>query len=209
MLLILFGVVGIGRRAESLAPSDVYAAYKDYRAATGVNPFVASLAEAGSSFKTVNVACAFIPNAEPYWYGRSLLDSTLMIIPSPVAGLRHVVAPSGWVTMRALGDAGAERAGWGSSIAMEAYMNFGLWGGAAFMMFLGYMMRRIYDTTLRRPGFLRVCLMLITLTGLALWCRNYSHHFIRPVCWTMLVAWLIWSVLGGRARPGYAATRRY
>lgn len=207
-VLILFGVIGIGRRAESLAPQDVYRAYRDYRADTGVNPFVASLAESGASFKTVNVACAFIPNAEPYWYGRSLFDSALMIIPSPIPGLRKPVAPSVWVTLTATGEVGGRQAGWGSSIAMEAYMNFGLLGGTAFMMVVGYMMRRVYDTTLRRPGFLRVCLMLATVTALALWCRNHAHHFIRPVAWTMIVAWLMWSVVGHRMQPQYVAAGR-
>jgi hypothetical protein len=202
--LILFGVVGIGRSAKSLAPADIYTAYKEYRADTGVNPFVASLAESGSSFKTVNVVCAFIPNTEPFWYGKSLLDSALMIIPSPAVGLRTHITPSAWVTGRATGKIGGERAGWGSSIAMEGYLNFGMIGGVVFMMVIGFMMRRIYDTTLRRPSFLRVCLMLIAITGLALWCRNYSHHFFRPVVWTMAVAWLTWSFFGGRAQAVHA-----
>ncbi len=209
-MLIMFGVIGIGRRAESLAPSDIFKAYREYRADTGVNPFVASLAETGASYKTVNVVCAYIPSAEPYWYGRSLLDSALQIIPSPVAGLRTSESPSAWVTMRATGRVGREQAGWGSSIAMEAYMNFGMIGGVFFMMIIGFVIRRIYDTTLRRPSFLRVCLMLAAVTSLAFWCRNYSHHFFRPVAWTMVVAWLAWSIAGGRAQVaviGNAARR--
>lgn len=198
-LVVLFGVIGIGRRAESLSPSEVLRAYREYRQETGINPFVASLAETGASVRTVNVTCAYIPTTEPYWLGKSIWNAALMIIPSPIKGLREELAPSAWVTLKATGRVGGETAGWGSSIAMEAYMNFGLYGGALFMMTIGFMMRRIYDTTLRRPTFLRIVLMLITVTSLALWCRNYSHHFFRPVAWTMIAAWLLWSPFGRRA----------
>jgi len=94
-------------------------------------------------------------------------------------------------------------------MAMEAYLNFGMAGGAAFMAAMGYLYRRVYDTMLRRPTFLRICLLLITVTCLGLWCRNYSHGFLRPVGWTMIAAWLLWTGCGGAgARVQQAAVRR-
>ncbi len=204
-LLISFGVIGIGRKAETLSPAGIYRAYQEYREDVGVDPFVASLAESGASLKTVNVACAHIPETEPYWKGRSFFDAILMIIPNPVPGLRSLIAPSTWATLVATGRAGGERSGWGASIAMEAYMNFGLFGGGVMMAALGFLVRRIYDTTLRNPTFLRVCLLLVVITSLAMWCRNHSQHFIRPVAWTFLAAWLTQSVFGG-ARESVAQT---
>jgi hypothetical protein len=92
---------------------------------------------------------------------------------------------------------------------MEAYLNFGLLGGSVFMAFLGYIIRRTYDSTLRQPTFLRVCLILIVVTSLALWCRNYSHHFLRPVCWTMVIAWLLWSFFGAAQATSQFVGRRF
>ncbi len=195
----LFGLIGVGRKAQSLSPSAMIRAYREYRQDEGVGPLVAALAQSGGSFKTVDVACTYIPSHEGYWRGDSLLSSTLMVIPNPVVAFRQQITPSAWATFRATGEVGGERAGWGSSIAMESYMNFGIVGGAAFMAVVGYMMRRIYDTVLRRPTFLRVCLLMICLSGLSMWVRNYSHHFFRPVAWTMMVAWVFWTLSGGPA----------
>ena len=71
----------------------------------------------------------------------------------------------------------------------------------AFLAVVGFMMRWIYDTVLRRPTFLSICVLLISVTGLALWCRNSSHQFLRPVVWTAGMAWVLGSVLGGGSEP--------
>lgn len=204
--IVLFGVIGIGRKAGSISPSVMIRAYQDYRQDVGVSPWVASLAEAGASFKTVNVACTYIPSQEPYWMGRSVLDSLMMVIPSPVVGMRQHIAPATWATFRATGEAGLEVTGWGSSIAMEGYMNFGIIGGAIFVAAVGFMMRRIYDGFLRRPTFLRMYLMLISIGCLSMWIRNYSHHFIRPVVWQMILVWVFWLLCGGYGRSQTRST---
>lgn len=210
--LLLFGVIGISRQAESLSPAELYRAYQDYRQETGVNPFIASLAESGASFRTVVVTCAFIPETESYWFGRSLLNSLSMIVPAPIPGLRTELSPSAWVTLRATGRLGGETAGWGSSIAMEAYMNFGLLIGPMFIAALAFVIRRWYDSMLRAPSFLRVVLVLTAVTCIAMWCRNYSHHFFRPLAWTMVAAWLLWSPFARRSAPdgvpGYGSAPR-
>ncbi len=195
--LIAFGVIGIGRSIESMSVAGIYRAYSEFRASTGVNPFVIALAESGGSISTVNVACTYIPDTEPFWYGRSLLDSFLNVIPNPIPGLRNNVAPSQWVTYRATGRIGGAQSGWGSSIGMEVYMNFGLLGGMIFMMGLGFWIRRTYNALLRQPTFLRVCLILVAYSALVMWCRNYSHHFMRPIAWTMASAWILKSMWGG------------
>ncbi len=196
-VLVFVGLLRIGRNAKSLSPVDVYEAYNNYRQDTGVDPFVATLHETGGTLSTVNVTCSFVPSHEPFWYGRSLVQSAINIIPSPMAGLRVFVAPSGWVTYRATGRVGGEQAGFGSSIAMEAYLNFGIVGGAALLAAIGVVMRRIYDKALAAPTFLRVCLLLVAVTGLAMWTRNYSHHFLRPVAWTVFVAWVVHALFAG------------
>lgn len=198
LAILAFGFIGIARGASSLAPGDLIRAYTDFRDETGVNPFVAALAETGSSVKTVNVACTYMPSTESHWYGKSLRDAAFKIIPMPVAGLRtdlHV--PGGWVTRAATGKSGYETAGWGSSIATEGYLNFGLLGAGFFLMAVGFTYRRIYDALLRRPTYLKACLMMSALAALAFWCRNESQFFFRPVLWTLLLAWLMWSVCGG------------
>jgi hypothetical protein len=201
--MVLFAVIGVGRSAESLSPVDFYEAYTDYQQKYGVHPLVMTLATTGTSIKTVNVACEFVPDREPYWYGLSVWDSVTMIVPSPFMGLRDRIVPSLWVTYMATGRVGGRQSGWGSSMAMEAYINFGLIGGACFTALIGFMMRRIYDSTLRRPTFVRICILLMSISGMALWCRNYSHHFIRPVVWLSILAWFVWSLTGAaRDAPG-------
>lgn len=197
-MVFLFGVIGIGRTAQSLSPSAFYAAYKDYRASTGVNPFVHTLAKTGASLSTVNVACAYVPAHESYWLGSSLARAAWTIVPMPVAGLRgNWLSPSQWVTYRATGRlAGEQRKGWGASIAMEAYVNFGLIGCGVFLAVVGFLLRRIYDRLLRQPTFLWICFYLILMSSMAMWCRNHSAHLFRPVAWTMVIAWAIQMIFG-------------
>ncbi len=191
ILIVSFSaVVGLARQSVFGSVVQMYKEYKATEQAATYNPVVYSLIEFGTSIKTVVIAMDLVPERYEYWKGKSYLDSMTLLVPNIIPGLiRTSQGIGGWLTERAFGSLW-ETHGRGGSIAMEAYLNFGFFGGIVLFGFLGYVLRCIYERFLVHPTFLRAVFLFGVMAGYALWMRNSFSTFVRPAFWTILTAYI-------------------
>jgi oligosaccharide repeat unit polymerase len=204
MVLIVFSGMAIVGLARQSAFGSITAMYREYKAteqAAAYNPVVYSLIEFGTSIKTVVIAMDLVPASYDYWKGKSFVDAMMILVPNIIPGLiRTSQGIVGWLTERAFGQLWATH-GRGGSIAMEVYLNFGLYGGVLFFGVLGFVLRCIYERFLMRPNFLRIVFLLGVMAGYALWMRNSSSTFVRPAFWTILVAYIVVLMTRSKTMP--------
>jgi oligosaccharide repeat unit polymerase len=189
-LFFVMGVIGIARKVVTLNVFQMAQAYKQ-REYTEHGTIVNSFIEFGVSIKTVVIAMDLVPERHPYWYGKSYLDSLELIVPNVIPGrVRTSQSVGAWLTETAFGSL-YETWGRGGSIAMEAYMNFGVLGGIFSFLLLGGGYRVLYELFLTRPCFLTTTVLLAAMSGLIIWTRNTSSMYTRTVVWAVITAWII------------------
>lgn len=195
--ILIFGVLGLGRRTASANPADlVDEAFAE--GAVGVVLFSA-LSEMGGSMRTVALTMNLVPDPYPYWYGESLWDSVVSVLPNLGASARlRYLGPDSFITHETYGY-GKHVAGVGFSIAAEGYINFG-WAGPALLLLIGIGARYIHDSVVIRPTLMRMVLLITMSSCLVMWIRNWSMIMVRPMVWTLLLVWLLQGLLGSRRR---------
>ncbi len=155
------------------------------------DPFV----ETGSSVSTINLTMELVPLRQPYWRGRSYLQTVIHIVPylQGTLGSGLGLGPAQWLTWTTKGP---DAAGTGFSIAGEGYLNFGLVGVLFQMVFMGFVLRRIYAwfISTMSPG---ACLVFFVSFGIfAMSVRNHVSLVITPLFQVIVFAWLLKKLCG-------------
>jgi len=195
MLLVLFvmAVIGVARTFVVLDVKEMYKVYQESESRHETNAITRSFTEFGASIKTIVIAMGIIPSESDYWKGKSYLYSTQYVIPNIIPGSTRIagrnISPDIWLTETVFGDMNYTH-GRGGSIAMEAYINFGVTGSITFFM-LGWMYRKLYEKVLAQLNLFNVVFFLGAISALVYWIRNTSIMFTRTFIWSFLVAYFL------------------
>lgn len=188
LLAVISNLLAITRVDSIYNPIDMAMTYIE-SSDIDKNPLIKVLIEFGSSIKTVNIAMGFIPEHFDFWYGKSLYDSFMISLPS-IFSTRSVEDSIGsWITITAFGPL-SYNYGRGGSIAMESYMNFGVYGSAIFFSILGYVISRFFRGFYLSSSVTRGVLFLSSLPAISMWMRNTSSVSFRIVIWSVIFTYL-------------------
>ena len=131
-----------------------------YQRERGVLTWLAPFAEAGSSFKTLNITAQDVPTSEPYWKGDSWTSALYHTIPFLQGFMaRHGMvkwAPSQWITITYYGPRAAGKA---FTVTAEGYLNFGYVGVIIELMFMGLFIRWLTIKFSRNPSAMWALIM--------------------------------------------------
>lgn len=201
-LMFIMAVIGITRTAAVGDIKKIKEEYVYVQEASAHNTITRTLLEFGASIKTVVIAMEVVPKNHSYWYGTSYLESALVVIPNLIPGEQRVSKGLGvWLTETAFGS--LERThGRGGSIVMEAYMNFG-YAGIIIFLFLGMLIRNLYEKVLNQTTFLRLAMFIIIMSSTAFWIRNTFTSFIRPPIWMLIIVGLLYLYENKKSQPMY------
>lgn len=187
ILLILFlsALVGVSRVSSTYNPIEAYKLYQE--ADKKNNPIVEALSEFGKSIKTVNIVVANFPERYDYLYGKSYLDSFLIVFPS-VFSTRTSQGVDVWVTETFFGK---NTYGRGGSMLMESYSNFGLYGSMIFFNLLGMLSGYLYKKIKKSPSLLVMLVYVSFAAVICIWMRNTSGYVFRTMIWTVTIYYLV------------------
>lgn len=181
--------------ASIIATSRVYSVYNPIEAVnlaisnSEQNIIISVIKEFGLSFKTIPFIIHLTDNSNNFWYGKSYIDSLLLIIPNVVGAARTAEDNMDtWVTYKLFGS---DTFGRGGSIAMEAYGNFGILGGVIFFALLGYILARLYNNFLKRNNIYQLVFYLSFLGGIVLWMRANSNFIFRIIVWSFIITYIV------------------
>jgi len=194
--MVLFGAIGVVRGVTAFDISKMISELQ-YARKTGQTHWYDPVVEMGGSVRTVNLATTLVPEKEPYWYGRSYVQSVTHIVPylQGLLGRYLGASPSMWLTWTLFGRGAA---GTGFSIAAEGYINFGLIGVFFHMFFLGVLLRRIYVwfASVIAPSR---CVLFFASTGIFLFCvRGHTNTLFAPLFQIFVLGWLLKTLFGER-----------
>ncbi|MEF1246283.1 O-antigen polymerase [Vibrio owensii] len=184
LLLACISAVLAVTRVESIYNPINMASYYIESSSSDENPLLKVLIEFGTSIKTVNIVMGFIPEQYDFWYGKSLIDSFLITLPSIFATRTAESSIGAWVTVTAFGPL-SYTYGRGGSIAMESYMNFGVYGSIFFFAILGLIISRFFRGFYLSSSITRSVLFLSSLPAISMWMRNTSSVSFRIVLWSL------------------------
>ncbi len=162
--------------------------YSLSRLAEGISqtesPILQTAAEAGGSYRVVNATMHYV-KTDGLQYGKSYFAAIAKIVPflgGWAANNFGWISPAQWITLRHQGGGG----GMGGSIAMEAYLNFGLWG-LFIAVIVGYLYRSLYERALCAPTILKTFLFCAATLGLISFSRGGLGSLTRPLVWGTLM----------------------
>ena len=179
LAVTLFGAIAIVRETSAL---DFFRAGEAlmYAKQRGEVRWYAPLVEMGGSVRTINLTVNLVPEYQPFWHGKSYLQSIVHIFPF-LQGLLYEklgVGPAQWTTYTYYGYGAA---GTGYSIAGEGYLNFGMVGALLNMCFMGALLAIIYAKCIknRTPGSTLV--FIVTLGIMIISVRNETNVIFAPI----------------------------
>lgn len=179
-LVFVSRVIAVTRTKSIYNPVEMIDYYFSSDAAGG---FWSFFHEFGASLKTVVIGMHYVPDSFNYWYGRSYIDSLFMIVPN-LFSARESSGVGVFITEVAFGSIG-ETHGRGGSIAMEAYLNFGLIGSLLFLIF-GVYLRALYRKFLASDSLYYSVAYLASVGAFSMWMRNTSSVSFRIVAWSLI-----------------------
>jgi len=192
--LLVFSAI---KRVRNVAAFNVPKMFEELRHARelGETHWYDSLVEMGSSINTVNLMTMLVPGHEPYWHGRSYIQSIVHIFPymSSVLGRYLGASPSFWLTYTHFGR---ESAGTGFSIAAEGYLNFGLPGVFIHMAIMGILLRRIYARFAATKSPFSTLIFIVAYGIFMITVRNHVNLLIAPLVRITVAVWLLKGLCG-------------
>jgi len=191
-VLVTFFIMGFIGITRSAAVLDLPKATEVYEKKVSENNVIIQTGlEFGTTLKTVVIAIALVPSKHDYWLGKSYIDAFKIVVPNVMPGATRISKGLAvWLTESAFGKLDNTH-GRGGSIAMEAYMNFGFYGGALSFLFVGWFFRFIYERYLSKPNLMNAVVLLSASSGLMLWVRNTSNAMPRNIIWAMVTCWIL------------------
>lgn len=185
LILLCSSVISVSRVSSTYNPIDAYKLYKESEHKD--NPLIEAFSEFGTSVKTVNIMLANVPNQYDYWYGKSYLDSMLIIFPS-LFSTRSSQGIDVWLTETFFGKYTYGR---GGSMLMESYGNFGFLGSLLFFNLLGLVSAYLYRNIKSNNSLLYFIFYLAFVASICIWMRNTSSYLFRTLAWTVLLYYII------------------
>jgi oligosaccharide repeat unit polymerase len=199
MCMFLFASMAIVRNVTSFDITRAVQELKSAKASGSLN-WYDPIVEMGGSVRTINMTAAIVPGEQPYWYGRSYVQSITHIIPFlQTFLLRNLGAtPAQWLTFTIFGRFSS---GTGFSIAGEGYLNFGFPGVFLQMVFIGVLLRRIF------VGFSRIIspsrsLVFLASLGLFLTAvRGHTNLIFAALAQIIVLSWFMKKICGEQNLP--------
>jgi oligosaccharide repeat unit polymerase len=189
-LFFVMNVLAITRTTVLLDLKSIAQEYSEKRNAND-NPVFDTFIEFGESLKTVVIAIELVPARHHFWMGESYFRSLTIAVPNIIPG--HIRTANAsvdtWLTETAFGSL-KHTYGRGGSIAMEAYMNFGVAGGVVTFFVLGFSCRWLYERFLHAPSIENVAVLFGCMSALLVWVRNTSQDPFRTILWVVGAACL-------------------
>ena len=131
-----------------------------------------------------------VPKFRDYDWGASYLYSFFSIFPNFFWRIHPSVArgsPSVWLVKTVEPDIAALGGGLGYSYIAEAYLNFGWWGGALMLMFIGYAISSLVCWSQGSGNTLKIAAAATFFTSLVGFARADSQSVMRPLFWYSLL----------------------
>ncbi len=163
------------------------------------NPVVSIVSEMGGSMIVNAYVQQLIPEYRDFEYGKTYAYGLLTIVPNlfwPGVHPSAANSPSKWLIETVDPGAAARGGGIGFTFLAEAYINFGLVGGALCIALLGAIVAigSLWAQHVNDPG--RSALVAITLSVVLLYARAELGNIIRTVVWYGLFPfWIYLSML--------------
>jgi oligosaccharide repeat unit polymerase len=196
LVLVAIPMMAVISTARAEASYNPLVIWKSIFSETEYGHFVSGATEAGGSLQTVNMTMTLVPGVWPYWKGLSYWSAVQGLLPNVFPQLRNIYSPSHWLTSVMWEKQVTGGAGLGSSIAMEAYLNFGLLG-CLVLLLVGVFHRWLYDAALVKPTVTRSAVLIMATVGLCIWTRNWSFNYLRMTVWVLLICWTIEKIAAG------------
>lgn len=185
VILLFSSVISVSRVTSTYNPVEAYKLYKE--AENKDNPVLDSITEFGKSIKTVNIVVSNFPENYDYWYGKSYIDSFLIIFPNFFSN-RSSEGIDAWLTETFFGKYTYGR---GGSMLMESYGNFGFLGSLLFFNILGVISGLLYKNVKNNPSFIYLIIYLGFAASICIWMRNTSSYLFRTLAWTVILYYII------------------
>jgi oligosaccharide repeat unit polymerase len=204
-LLFFFSVLSAARDETAVDVAKMMAIAEEKKADENMGFFLRLFLEAGSSISTVGISMGLMEGeGEEFWYGRSYWHGIETLMPNIGGSKRDTGGFEGATPAQWLTTIGKERgltagAGMGSSIAMEAYINFGMYFGPLVLLLIGLIYRGMYERVLCKPTVVSGTTYCVATTMLLIWTRNSSSYVIRYVIWTFVFTYVVSSIFGTKA----------
>jgi hypothetical protein len=193
-MLFVFWAIGLVRNVASFDITRTVEEVK-YARESGLSNWYDPFVEMGGSIRTVNLVVSLVPENQPYWYGRSYLQSTAKIIPYLQGAIKNYLGltPAQWLTFTLFGY---DAAGTGFSIAGEGYLNFGLPGVFMQMFVIGMLLKYIYLRFVTTVSPSSALMFFASLGIFLIAVRNHSNLMVAPLVQIALLSWGMKKILG-------------
>jgi oligosaccharide repeat unit polymerase len=206
-LLFAFGVVGTIRNTPGFSQDRLVG----QAFGSEDNPLISAVSEMGGSLATVAHTIRLFPEIRPFDGGASYAFALSTIIPNVGWDVHPAIAHgllSDWLINTV--DPAAARAGGGLgySFIAEAYANFGWYGITPLMMFLGYLLTKLFrwgtDTT--HPA--QLAFIATFLACVLVLARGESGIVVRGLVWYALLPYLaVLMLLNKKTRRSFRVQR--
>jgi oligosaccharide repeat unit polymerase len=150
------------------------------------NPVVSLFDETGWSATTIAHTIELVPQVRPYDMGLSYAYAAINLLPN-VFGGEHPINQRGflsdWLVLTVSPDYAMRGGGWGFSFIAEAYLNFGVIGGAAMLSIIGWLICWLLSSKSRFTSPAEVALVGCLLAAILMFARGESAPTVRSIVW--------------------------
>lgn len=182
-------------RAVRSVPAEARAGVDSFLQAFSLldSPAISSVAEMGTSMRTVAHTLELVPAYRSFAYGVEYLYMVSTVFPNVFWDIHPAIAyglPSRWLALTIDPISAARGVSPGYSFIAEAFLNFG-WFGILALLLIGVFMGRVvaWGDQANRP--LRLAMLASWTSFLLLYARAEFNLFIRPLVWYSLAPYLL------------------
>lgn len=202
MMIVVFPLIATIRNIDLEKRGDITMMITAYENIN--NPGVSAIAEMGGSMQAISHTIVLVPKTRDYDFGASYLYAAFSIFPNLFWSIHPSVShgsPSVWLVKTVEPDIAERGGGLGYSYIAEAYFNFGWWGGAIMLFWIGYGLSSLVCWSQFSGNPLKIAAAATFFASLLGFVRADSQSIIRPLFWYSLFPYLLAKWIHARRKP--------
>lgn len=166
------------------------------------NPILSTVAEMGSSIRTVAWTIQLVPDVRDFALGTTYLKGVLILIPNVFGAARNPILTmfgydiqDYWLAREVDPDFAMRGGSFGFSLIAEAYLNFG-WAAPLALGVIGLLYGRFVTWAVNDRDPAKMAIIAIFVSSFLFYARGSSELITRPLVWYTLFPYLLVRVLG-------------
>ena len=191
LIAVIIPLLSVFRSVTGRERYSINAAVNAYESVE--NPAVAGLSEMGGSMQTVSYTLELVPKTRGYDMGAGYYYASLTAFPNLFWRIHPSVArgtAEEWLIQTVDPYTAAHGGGIGYSFIAEAYLNFGWWGAAIVLGFMGFLFASLVEWADRSGDIARLAMVAAFLSFFLVFARGAADSVVRALVWYSVLPFL-------------------